>query len=131
MRTDSKIMTVEKTSIIDSHPYLRQTLDLISDKWVVAVLYVLSFGTKRYGELKQEIGSISQRMLTRTLRNLERNGLVSRQVYPVVPLMVEYSITPLGETLIEVLKDLCGWAVDNFQQVEVARSNYDDVQERS
>lgn len=140
-------MTVEKTSIIDSHPYLRQhrdwicrrsvgiphgqTLDLISDKWVVAVLYVLSSGTKRYGELKGEIGSISQRMLTRTLRDLERNGLVNRQVYPVVPLMVEYSLTPLGKTLTEVLKNLCNWAIDNFQQVEVARNDYDDANERS
>ena len=131
MRTDLKIMTVKKTSIIDSHPYLRQTLDLILDKWVVAVMYVLSFGTKRYGELKQEIGSISQRMLTRTLRDLERNGLVSRQVYPVVPPMVEYSLTPLGETLTEVLKDLCNWSIDNFQQVEIARNDYDVARERS
>ena len=120
-------MTADKPSIIDSHPYLRQTLDLISDKWVVAVMYVLSFGTKRYGELRQEIGSISQRMLTRTLRDLERNGLVDRQVYPVVPPMVEYSLTPLGETLTTVLKDLCNWAVDNFQQVEVARHDYDNA----
>lgn len=131
MRTDFKIMTAKKTSIIDSHPYLRQTLDLISDKWVVAVLYVLSSGTKRYGELRREIGTISQRMLTRTLRDLERNGLVSRQVYPVVPLMVEYSLTPLGKTLTEVLKDLCDWAIDNFQQVKVARNDYDDAKERS
>ena len=125
MRTDIKIMTVKKTSIIDSHPYLRQTLDLISDKWVVAVMYVLSFGTKRYGELRREIGNISQRMLTRTLRDLERNGLIDRQVYPVVPPMVEYSLTPLGKTLSEVLRNLCHWSIDNFQQVEVARENYD------
>ena len=124
-------MSVDRSSIIDSHTYLRQTLDLISDKWVVAVMYVLSFGTKRYGELKQEIGSISQRMLTRTLRDLERNGLVSRQVYPVVPSMVEYSLTPLGATLTEVLKDLCNWSIDNFQQVEIARNDYDVAQERS
>lgn len=122
-------MTTDKSSIIDSHPYLRQTLNLISDKWVVAVMYILSKDTKRYGELKKEIGSISQRMLTKTLRDLERNGLVNRQVYPVVPLMVEYSLTPLGESLSEVLKNLCDWAIDNFQQVEVARENYDSANE--
>jgi DNA-binding HxlR family transcriptional regulator len=72
-------------ALLDTHPYLRQTLDLIADKWVVAALYVLSHGTKRYGELQREIGAISQRMLTRTLRDLERNGLVDRKVYPVVP----------------------------------------------
>jgi DNA-binding HxlR family transcriptional regulator len=111
--------------LLDSHPYLRQTLDLIADKWVVAALYVLSHGTRRYGELQREIGDISQRMLTRTLRDLERNGLVDRKVYPVVPPMVEYSLTPLGLTLNQVLKSLCDWSMENFQQVEVARDEYD------
>jgi DNA-binding HxlR family transcriptional regulator len=122
-------MTIKsQNNILDSHPYLRQTLDLVADKWVVAALYVLSHGTKRYGEMQREIGNISQRMLTRTLRDLERNGLVHRQVYPVVPPMVEYSLTPLGETLNEVLKALCDWSTDNFQQVETARAIYDDVE---
>jgi DNA-binding HxlR family transcriptional regulator len=119
----------QQTNIIDAHPYLRQTLDLIADKWVVAVLYVLSFGKKRYGELQREIGEISQRMLTRTLRDLERNGLVHREVYPVVPPMVEYSLTPLGETLNEVLKKLCNWSTENFHYVEAAREKYDQKNE--
>lgn len=114
--------------ILDTHPYLRQTLDLIADKWVVAALYVLSHGTRRYGELQREIGDISQRMLTRTLRDLERNGLVDRKVYPVVPPMVEYSLTPLGLTLNQVLKSLCDWSVENFEQVEIARDEYDRSQ---
>ena len=125
----SKIMTVQKSNLIDSHPFLRQTLDLVSDKWVVAVLYILSLGTKRYGEIKKEIGNISQRMLTKTLRDLERDGLVNRQVYPVVPPRVEYSLTLLGETLAEVLKIMCDWSVDNFQQVKIARENYDNADE--
>jgi DNA-binding HxlR family transcriptional regulator len=112
-------------ALLDAHPYLRQTLDLIADKWVVAALYILSHGTKRYGELQREIGDISQRMLTRTLRDLERNGLIDRKVYPVVPPMVEYSLTPLGKTLNKVLKSLCEWSIDNFQHVESARENYD------
>ena len=114
-----------KMNILDLHPYLRQTLDLIADKWIVAVLYVLSQGTRRYGELQREIGDISQRMLTRTLRDLERNGLVNRKVYLAVPPMVEYSLTPLGETLSQVLKELCDWSTENFHDVEAARSNYD------
>ncbi|MBW4599735.1 MAG: helix-turn-helix transcriptional regulator [Calothrix sp. FI2-JRJ7] len=121
-------MNKNKNNVLDSHPYLRQALDLIADKWIVAALYVLSQGTKRYGEMQKEIGDISQRMLTRTLRDLERNGLVHRKVYPVVPPMVEYSLTPLGKTLNEVLKALCDWSTDNFKQVESARTNYDAVQ---
>lgn len=113
-------------ALLDAHPYLRQTLDLVADKWVVAALYILSHGTKRYGELQREIGDISQRMLTRTLRDLERNGLIDRKVYPVVPPMVEYSLTPLGKTLNQVLKSLCEWSTENFQQVESARKNYDE-----
>jgi DNA-binding HxlR family transcriptional regulator len=114
-----------KTNILDLHPHLRQALDLIADKWVVAVLYVLSQDTRRYGELQREIGNISQRMLTRTLRDLERNGLVGRKVYLVVPPMVEYSLTPLGETLSQVLKELCDWSTKNFHDVEAARIGYD------
>lgn len=117
------------TSVLDGHPYLRQTLDLIADKWVVAVLYVLSQGTQRYGELQRSVGGISQRMLTRTLRDLERNGLIRRKVYPVVPPMVEYSLTPLGDTLNGVLKSLCDWSTENFGAVEAARIEYDRTQE--
>ena len=120
-----------KTNVLDSQPYLRQTLDLIADKWVVAALYVLSSGTKRYGELQRGIGDISQRMLTRTLRDLERNGLVHREVYPVVPPKVEYSLTPLGQTLNDVLRTLCEWSLENFRQVEAARQSYDQAQAES
>lgn len=115
----------EDTSVLDTHPYLRQTLDLVADKWVVATIYVLSDGTRRYGELQREIGNISQRMLTRTVRNLERDGLVHRKMYPVVPPKVEYSLTPLGKTLSEVLKKLCDWSATNFSEVETARDTYD------
>jgi DNA-binding HxlR family transcriptional regulator len=105
------------TNILDFHPYLRQTLDLVADKWVVAVL-------------QREIGDISQRMLTRTLRDLERNGLVQRKVYPVVPPMVEYSLTTLGETINGVLKSVCEWSTENFDAVEAARVEYDQSQGR-
>lgn len=116
---------IVSANVLDSHPFLRQTLELVADKWVVAVLYILSGGTKRYGELQREIGDISQRMLTKSLRDLERNGLVHRKVYPVVPPMVEYSLTPLGESLNGVLKSLCDWSNQNFDAVEAARERYD------
>ena len=116
---------IPAANLLDTNPHLRQTLELVADKWVVAVLYILSGGTKRYGELQREIGEISQRMLTRTLRDLERNGLVQRKVYPVVPPMVEYSLTPLGETMNGVLKSVCDWATHNFDAVEAARIEYD------
>ena len=115
------------TTVLDHHPYLRQALDLVDDKWVVAVMYVLSRGTKRYGELQRGIGKVSQRMLTRTLKDLERNGLVSRKVYPVVPPMVEYSLTPLGKTLADVLRTLCDWSIQNFDATEAARAAYDQA----
>lgn len=122
--------SIPPANILDAHPHLRQTLELVADKWVVAVLYVLSGGTRRYGELQREIGDISQRMLTRTLRDLERNGLVQRKVYPVVPPMVEYSLTPLGETMNGVLKSVCDWATQNFDAVEAARVEFDRSQDR-
>ena len=124
-------MTTEKSnSVLDSHPYLRQTLSLVTDKWVVAVLYILSQGTKRYGEIQKEVGEISQRMLTRTLRDLERNGLVRRQVYPVVPSMVEYSLTSLGKSLVEVVKNFCDWSIANFDRVEEAREHFDNAKKQ-
>ena len=114
------------TNVLDQHPYLRQALDIVDDKWVVAVMYVLFRGKKRYGELQREIGNVSQRMLTRTLRNLERDGLVHREVYPVAPPVVEYSLTELGESLADVLITLCDWSKQNFDVVEIARTAYDD-----
>ena len=79
----------------------RRVLDLIADKWTTLVIYLLSDGTKRYGELQKAIGGISQKMLTQTLRRLEEDGLVKRTVFPVVPPRTEYELTPLGRTLQE------------------------------
>jgi DNA-binding HxlR family transcriptional regulator len=115
----------QSLTMLESHPYLRQTLALVSDKWATAVIYVLSHGAKRYGELQREVGDVSQRMLTRTLRNLERDGLVRREVYPTKPTTVEYSLTSLGETLVEPLQLLCRWSIDHFHEVETARKRED------
>ncbi|MBD0304331.1 MAG: helix-turn-helix transcriptional regulator [Tolypothrix sp. T3-bin4] len=83
---------------------IQRVLETIADKWSVIVIYALSqTETRRYSELQRLIGGVSQKMLTQTLRKLERDGLVERQVYPVVPPKVEYSLTPLGKTLTELL----------------------------
>ncbi|MFM2303293.1 MAG: hypothetical protein RLZZ135_702 [Cyanobacteriota bacterium] len=108
--------------VLDQTSDVRQVLDLIADKWTALVILALSRNTRRYGELHREIGGVSQKMLTQTLRNLEDSGLIHRQVYPVVPPMVEYSLTPLGETLVAPLKTLCNWASEHFHEVELARS---------
>jgi DNA-binding HxlR family transcriptional regulator len=100
----------------------REVLELITDKWVINVIYALSEGTKRYRQLEREVGVVSQKMLTQTLRGLERDGLIERRVYPVVPPRVEYSLTPLGETLVEPLTALRDWAVAHRDRVDAARS---------
>ncbi len=102
----------------------REVIDLIADKWAAFVIYLLSQGTKRHSELLHHIDGVSQKMLTQTVRGLERNGLVQRKVYPVVPPRVEYSLTPLGATLVEPLAALCKWAESHLHEVETARARY-------
>ena len=92
-------------------------LELLADKWFVMIVHQLKHGTRRYSELKRDIPGISQRMLTLTLRNMERDGLVNRTAYPVAPPKTEYSLTGLGLTLIEPLHALCLWADTNFEAV--------------
>jgi len=104
----------------------QQVLDLIANKWAALIIYALARGTKRYSQLQREIGGVSQKMLTQTLRSLERDGLVAREVYPVVPPRVEYSLTTLGRTLIEPLRAICRWAETHLPQVHAARARHDD-----
>lgn len=103
----------------------RQMLGLIADQWTPLVIYALEEGTMRFGQLLKRIDGISKKMLTQTLRAMERNGLVLRVVYPVVPPVVEYSLTPLGQTLIEPMKVLRVWAYSHLQEVAHARTTYD------
>src|SRR6059058_6197215 len=97
-------------SVMDAQCPSRLVLDRIADKWTALIIQLLSKKTMRYAELQREIGGISQKMLTQTLRSLERDGLVDRKVYPVVPPKVEYSLSRLGRTLIEPLRGLCRWS---------------------
>jgi len=103
----------------------RLVLDRIADKWTVLVIGSLMHDTKRFGELRREIGGISQKMLTQTLRGLERDGLVNRKIYPTVPPKVEYSLTFLGTTLIKVLEDIRIWSEQNIEQVLQSQEKYD------
>ncbi|HLK58380.1 MAG TPA: helix-turn-helix domain-containing protein [Chthonomonadaceae bacterium] len=96
-------------------------LELVSDKWTILIIHALKRGTKRYSELQREIEGVSQRMLIYTLRHMERDGLITRKVYPVVPPKTEYSLTPLGETLWEPLHNLCLWAEAHYDAVLEAR----------
>jgi DNA-binding HxlR family transcriptional regulator len=112
---------MKEPNVLNAACPTRLVLELIADKWTTLVIYLLSHGTRRYGELQREVGGISQKMLTQTLRRLEEDGLVRRVVYPEVPPRTEYSLTELGETLREPLGGLCAWAVKHFHEVEKAR----------
>jgi len=103
----------------------RKLLDRISDKWVSLVLAALADGPRRYNDLARKIAGVSQKMLTQTLRSLERDGIVSRTVTPAVPVRVEYDLTPLGQTLLPVMRAIKTWAEDNIEKVESARPDYD------
>jgi DNA-binding HxlR family transcriptional regulator len=100
----------------------RLILDRIADKWTVLIIQVLAGGTLRYSALKRAIGDISQKMLTQTLRSLERDGLVHRKVYPSATPKVEYGLTTLGRTLIEPLQGLCRWSERHLPQLEAHRN---------
>lgn len=97
----------------------------VGDKWSVLVVVVLDDGTLRFNELKRRIGSISQRMLTRTLRGLERDGLVTRTMFPTIPPRVDYALTPLGLSLRAPVAALGDWSVGNHAAIERARQDFD------
>jgi DNA-binding HxlR family transcriptional regulator len=103
----------------------RVVLDLIADKWAVLIVGALEDKTKRFGELRREIGGVSQKMLTQTLRGLERDGIVVRTVYASVPPKVEYSLTKLGRTLVHILEGIREWSETHIENVLKARDDYD------
>lgn len=104
---------------------MREILTGIGDKWSVLVVVLLGERPRRFSELKREIDGISQRMLTVTLRALERDGLAMRTVYPTVPPKVEYALTPLGRSGLETLRDLAGWVAAHTDAIERARAAFD------
>ncbi len=102
-----------------------EVLDRVGDKWTVLVIVTLGGGPKRFNELKRSIASISQRMLTLTLRCLERDGLVARTAYATVPPRVEYALTELGRSLLVPVDGLGSWALKNRQKIAQARLRFD------
>jgi DNA-binding HxlR family transcriptional regulator len=102
-------------------------LSRIGDKWTVLVVQTLADGSKRFNELRREIPSVSQRMLTLTLRNLERDGLVSRAVTPSIPPRVDYALTELGQSLQKPICGLANWALDNVEAIHAAQSQFDEA----
>src|SRR5262245_62734155 len=105
----------------------RAARDLFSSKWKVDLLYLLARGVRRYSRLYDNLRGASKKMLTDSLRSLERDGLVSRQVYAEVPVRVEYSLTTLGWSATELLMALADWADEHMLDVEEARSRYDAI----
>ena len=118
-------MSLKNTCNTDEAKEVRQILSLVGDKWTLLVITLLGRRTMRFSEIRREIEEISQRMLTLTLRQLERDGLIDRTVYPTVPPKVEYRLTPLGETLIATMQSLVDWTVTNREEIVAARAAYD------
>ena len=111
----------------DEHPDcgIRDVLDRVGDKWSVLVVVELANGTRRFRELQRAIDGISQRMLTLTLRRLERDGLVERTVYPTVPPQVTYELTDSGRSLTHLVKALADWSIEQRAAIAASRLRYD------
>jgi DNA-binding HxlR family transcriptional regulator len=106
---------------------VREVLNRIGDKWSVQIVGCLGEGTMRFSELRRAIEGISQRMLTLTLRGLERDGLIERTVFPEIPPRVEYALTRLGKTLLEPIQQLAEWAADNRVAIQSSRDKFDSA----
>lgn len=119
-------LLTSQPNVFDQNCESRQTLDRVADKWSALVVYALAAGPRRHGELRRAIQGISQKMLTQTLRSMERDGLVTRHVIDRVPPHVEYDLTPLGRTLTEPLVAICRWSMDHLAEVQKARTSYDE-----
>ena len=115
-RINSPVMKEVNTAYLTCP--IRNVIDRFGDKWSLLVLYHLHRnGTLRFGQIYKEMSDVSEKMLSATLKNLDRDGLVIRKAYPEVPPRVEYSLTPLGESLMPHVDSLIGWAVEHFQDV--------------
>jgi DNA-binding HxlR family transcriptional regulator len=116
--------TFKKFDSYDDCP-VRNVLDRVGDKWSILIISMLGEnGTMRFNQLNQVIGNISQKMLTVTLRTLEADGLVLRTMYPEIPPRVEYSLTPLGQSLLPAIESLRQWATENMPKVLASRQQY-------
>jgi len=120
----SRINKLRAGDIYDVTCPSRSVIQMLADKWTVLVIEALSAGPMRFGDLRRQVGGVTQKMLTQTLRSLERDGLVLRVVYPSAPPSVEYSLTPLGVSITAITGHMCRWAEDNMKPVLLARLDY-------
>jgi DNA-binding HxlR family transcriptional regulator len=118
-------------SVLMARCYSREVLDLIADKWTALIFALLEKRPTRFNELQRVIEGISHKMLTQTLRNLERRGIVERKVTPTIPPAVEYSLSPLGTTLIPLMAALRQWADEHMEEVEQALQAYEAREEKA
>ena len=116
--------TTPAWNVFDSNCPTRQVLDCIADKWTVLIIRRLADGTLRFAQLRRTVDGISQKVLTKTLRDLERDGIVTRRIYASVPPKVEYTLTTLGRSLCSLVAGICDWAEANIEQVQAARQVY-------
>lgn len=107
-----------------------QILARVGDKWTVLVVMMLGGGPKRFNEIRRSVDGISQQMLTRTLRALERDGMLTRKIFPTIPPQVEYALTPLGHSLLEPVMALGRWAQAHIPVIDAARLDYDRRNDR-
>jgi DNA-binding HxlR family transcriptional regulator len=108
--------------VLDENCPLRQVFDLVGDRWSSSILFVIGHDVKRYSDLQRQIPGVSKKMLTQTLRNLERYGLVQRKVYAVVPPKTEYRLTPLGKSILKPISTLASWAVKNQKELKMIQT---------
>jgi DNA-binding HxlR family transcriptional regulator len=123
---------IEKNGVASVTESCRPVTDILSrigDKWSVMIVMLLGPGPKRFNEIRRAINGISQRMLTLTLRGLERDGLVTRTVFPTIPPRVDYELTPLGQSLRRPIDALGEWAFANRDEIDAARARFDAVAE--
>ena len=128
---DTKRPLSPQVNLLDKTCPSRLALDVVMDKWTPLVIFLLQDGPLRYTQLKRQIGGITQKMLTQTLRKLEKEGLATRTVYPTSPPTVEYALTPLGETLREPLAELFQWSrIYGVQLQSIHESGSEGQEER-
>ena len=114
----------------ESCPAVREVLNRVGDKWSVQIVALLGDGPMRFSELRRSIEGISQRMLTLTLRGLERDGLITRTVFPEIPPRVDYELTKLGDTLLDPISALADWADQYRTSIQEARDRFDSRQNK-
>jgi DNA-binding HxlR family transcriptional regulator len=127
MNDNHPLETSPPWDVFNSRCPTREVLDRIADKWSVLIVQRLSGGTLRFAQIRRAVDGISQKVLTNTLRGLERDGIVTRRIYASVPPRVEYSLTDLGKSLCGLVSGICNWAEDNIERVQTARAVYDQM----